>query len=187
MSDRLTDADLARIEAANRERRARREAATPGDHAPNWGYLHECDRALLAAARTDDAAEVIDGLVAEVRRLLAAVARHHAQRADDRCIEDDAALYAAAGLGPHDPRVGDKFEMLKNCARFIDRRCRGGGWPSYAELEAERDRFKEAIAASSAEAKEWYDTTIAALEDRDRYRARVADLEAEVARLRIGA
>jgi hypothetical protein len=31
--------------------------------------------------------------------------------------------------------------MLANCARFIDRRCEGGGWPSYRELEAERDRL----------------------------------------------
>jgi hypothetical protein len=30
---------------------------------------------------------------------------------------------------------------LANCARFIDRRCEGGGWPSYRELEAERDRL----------------------------------------------
>lgn len=141
-----------------------------------------------------DLRDVIDHLKNELngwqvryQNLLAAVKVHHAQRADDRCIEDDAALYAAAGLGPHDPRVGDKFEMLKNCARFIDRRCRGGGWPSYAELEAERDRLKEALTTSLAEAKEWYDKTVAALEDRDRYRARVAELEAEAARLRIGA
>jgi hypothetical protein len=30
--------------------------------------------------------------------------------------------------------------MLRNCERFIDRRCEGGQWPTYVELEAERDR-----------------------------------------------
>lgn len=70
--------------------------------------------------------------------LLGAVRRHAAQKADDRCVADDDALYRAAGLDPDavDRRVGDKFEMLKNCARYIDRRCQGGGWPTYAELEA---------------------------------------------------
>jgi hypothetical protein len=67
--------------------------------------------------------------------LRAAIAEHHVQKADDRCIEDDATLYAAAGLPAHDPRVGDKAAMLRNCQRFIERRCEGGGWPSYADLE----------------------------------------------------
>jgi len=74
--------------------------------------------------------------VAELAKLRAAVAKHHAQKADDRCHLDDDELYAAAGLPPADRRVGDKFEMIKNCTRFIERRCEGGGWPTYAELEA---------------------------------------------------
>lgn len=65
------------------------------------------------------------------------VAQHHGQKADDRCWEDDDRLYAAAGLPPCDRRVGDKVAMLRNCERFISRRCEGGRWPSYAELEAE--------------------------------------------------
>lgn len=71
-----------------------------------------------------------------------AIADHHRQKADDRCIEDDDRLYAAAGLPPCERRVGDKTEMLLNCARFIERRCEGGHWPSYAELEKEIERFK---------------------------------------------
>jgi len=55
--------------------------------------------------------------------LVAAIKRHHGQKADDRCFEDDVALYKAAGLNPADVHVGDKFEMLKNCARFIEKRC----------------------------------------------------------------
>lgn len=46
--------------------------------------------------------------------------------------------------------MGDKFEMLKNCARFIDRRCEGGGWPTYRELE-------EKLAASRKEVKGYQD------------------------------
>ncbi len=67
--------------------------------------------------------------------LLKAVHKHHDQKADDRCVEDDDKLYEAAGLPPCDRRVGDKAAMLKNCERFIDKRCEGGGWPSYKELE----------------------------------------------------
>lgn len=91
-------------------------------------------------------------LAAELGTLKEAIAEHHRQKADDRCIEDDDRLYASAGLPPCDRRVGDKDAMLANCARFIDRRCEGGKWPSYAELEselaaavAERDELREAL------------------------------------------
>ena len=75
-------------------------------------------------------------------RLLAAIKEHHSQKADDRCRLDDDRLYAAAGLPPCDRRVGDKFEMAKNCLRFIDRRCESGGWPTYVEMETENSRLK---------------------------------------------
>ena len=39
-------------------------------------------------------------------RLKLAILDHHDQKADDRCIEDDDRLYAAAGLSPCDRRVG---------------------------------------------------------------------------------
>jgi hypothetical protein len=75
-------------------------------------------------------------VLAELDRLRAAIRTHRDQRADDRCIEDDDRLYAALGDGiPCDRHVGDKAAMLRNCMRFIDRRCEGGTWPSYADLE----------------------------------------------------
>ncbi len=78
----------------------------------------------------------LEAAAAERDRLLVAIVEHHAQKADDRCIEDDDRLYAAAGLPPCDRRVGDKAAMLANCARFIERRCESGDWRSYADLEA---------------------------------------------------
>lgn len=73
----------------------------------------------------------------ENKRLREAITYHHSQKGDDRCIEDDDLLYEAAGLPPVDRRVGDKRAMLKNCERFIDKRCESGGWKTYAELEKE--------------------------------------------------
>jgi hypothetical protein len=84
----------------------------------------------------------------EIERLRAAIIKHRSQKADDRCIEDDDALYAALGDGIGcDRRVGDKAAMLQNCARFIERRCEGGGWPTYAELEAEMSRLRAVLDA----------------------------------------
>lgn len=90
------------------------------------------------------------------RDLLQAVIAHHGQRADDRCFLDDHLVYAAAGLPVADNRVGDKAAMLENCKRFIDKRCAGGGWASYAELESANAKLKaeltqafERIAAQS--------------------------------------
>lgn len=73
-------------------------------------------------------------------RLAEAIRAHRSQKADDRCVEDDDALYAALGDGVEcDRRVGDKAVMLRNCERFIERRCEGGGWLSYRELEQQLD------------------------------------------------
>jgi hypothetical protein len=72
--------------------------------------------------------------------LYAAVLKHYSQKADDRCHFDDDELYAAAGLPTVDRRVGDKFEMTKNCLRFLEKRCEEGGWSTYVELE---DKLKE--------------------------------------------
>lgn len=91
------------------------------------------------------------GAVAEVERLREAIATHRAQKADDRCIEDDDRLYAALHDGvPCDRRVGSKDAMLANCARFIERRCEGGGWPSYVDLEAEVVRLRGIIEGFAA-------------------------------------
>jgi hypothetical protein len=113
------------------------EEQDPGDYRPSPD-----DADFIAHARMD-----VPALLAWVDHLRLAIAEHHSQRADDRCFEDDDRLYAAAGLPPADKRVGDKDEMLKNCARFIDRRCQGGGWPSYRQLEEERDRLLEVCRA----------------------------------------
>ncbi len=83
----------------------------------------------------DDARKEIRDLAFRVNVLESAIREHRSQKADDRCIEDDDRLYAALGDGIKcDRRVGCKQDMLKNCARFIERRCEGGQWPSYASL-----------------------------------------------------
>lgn len=82
---------------------------------------------------------------ARAKKLDDAIRAHRAQKADDRCIEDDDRLYEALGDGIKcDRRVGNKKEMLKNCERFIDRRCVAGNWPTYADLE-ERIRNLEEL------------------------------------------
>lgn len=82
-------------------------------------------------------------------RVFEAVRDHRAQRADDRCIEDDDALYAALEDGIKcDRRVGDKDAMLENCRRFVSQRCEGGGpWKSYRELEQEVEMLKAKLLA----------------------------------------
>ncbi len=77
----------------------------------------------------------VDRLFSRITALENAIRWHRDQKADDRCIEDDDSLYAALGDGIQcDRRVGCKEEMLKNCARFIERRCEGGHWPNHREL-----------------------------------------------------
>lgn len=77
-----------------------------------------------------------------------AIETHRAQKADDRCIEDDDRLYEALGDGIKcDRRVGDKAAMLRNCERFIDRRCVAGHWPTYVELEQEIERLRWVVEA----------------------------------------
>lgn len=78
----------------------------------------------------------VEQLREENQRLKSAVLHHWQQKADDRCIDDDTELYKAFGLEPADHRVGDRFEMLKNCMRFVENRCQGGHWSTYVELES---------------------------------------------------
>ncbi len=86
-------------------------------------------------------------LASTVQTLQDAIITHRAQKADDRCIEDDDRLYEALGDGIKcDRRVGCQLDMVNNCVRFIRNRTEGGGWPTYAELEAERDRLRERVA-----------------------------------------
>jgi|HubBroStandDraft_4_1064222.scaffolds.fasta_scaffold00029_70 hypothetical protein len=98
--------------------------------------------------------EVILSLFAEIDALRIAIAEHHIQKADDRCIEDDDRLYVAAGLPPCDRHVGNKEEMLESCRRFIENRCEGGVWPSYRELEARCRQLGEEVAALHKNADE---------------------------------
>lgn len=102
----------------------------------------------------------------EVVRLRNAIREHRAQKADDRCWLDDVELYSALCDGQMpDPRVGDKAAMLANCSRFIERRCIGGKWPTYVELEMalrtlieEIDRWEASvvkIVPSFTRARKW--------------------------------
>lgn len=100
---------------------------------PDGRYIEAADPTTVAALARDWLA------------LRAAIRTHRDQKADDRCIEDDDRLYAALGDGIKcDRRVGDKAAMLANCQRFIENRCEGGEWRSYAELEAENARLRAA-------------------------------------------
>jgi len=122
--DALTEAELAEIE--NRCSAIRPVHCSVG-HAPSRGEVRL--------------------LIAEIRRLRAAIVKHHDQKADDRCWMDDHELYAAAGLPDPDNCIGDPEAMLANCKRFITSRCRADGpWKSYAELEAENAALRTQIA-----------------------------------------
>jgi hypothetical protein len=113
-----------------------------------WDNIEDPEKFLREEVRGEGYPEPGEWIDQELLRLRAAIVEHHRQRADDRCIEDDDRLYAAAGLPPCDRRVGDKAAMLANCARFIERRCEGGGWPTYAELEKRIADLEAAIAAA---------------------------------------
>ena len=87
-----------------------------------------------------------------------AIRTHRSQKADDRCIEDDDKLYEVLGDGIKcDRRVGSKEEMLKNCARFIDRRCEAGKWPTYKELEDRVSALEEELADLYSKVATWAD------------------------------
>jgi hypothetical protein len=91
--------------------------------------------------------EVVPDLV----KLLHVVREVHAARADDLCWMDIDRIFAAAGLPAPDRRAGDKFAMLKNCARFIDTMCAGGKWRTYAQLEEDVARLTETVSRLRAE------------------------------------
>lgn len=95
------------------------------------------DRIRILEDRYEDVCSLLANRNARITTLESAIAWHRGQRADDRCIEDDDRLYEALGDGIKcDRRVGCQLAMAANCIRFIRNRTEGGGWPSYAELEA---------------------------------------------------
>jgi len=106
----------------------------PEDWPAGWSWQQEAAR---LKAKCDEQTERTCEIKAHRDKLLAAIKEHHDQKADDRCIEDDTRLYAAAGLEPADHHVGDKNAMLENCKRFIEKRCLPGKWKNYTELEQE--------------------------------------------------
>lgn len=81
----------------------------------------------------------------DIDHLLETIEDVHKQHADDCCWMDADRIFVAAGLPVPDRSVGDKFAMVKNCVRFIDVKCSGGTWKSYAELEAENEQLRREL------------------------------------------
>lgn len=110
---------------------------------PN-GYVYGSFAKLLSAARL--------GL-----DLLAVLESIRSERGDDHCWMDIDRVFAAAGQEAPRREVGDKFAMLKNCARYIDVKCDGGDWKSYAELENENKRLHDEADRLTQEEATWRD------------------------------
>jgi hypothetical protein len=78
-------------------------------------------------------------LLAEVRRLQAAVRHHRDQRGDDRCWMDDEELYRALPEGFTPPPRDSRVE-LANCERYIASRHNPG--TEYVSPEREIERLR---------------------------------------------
>lgn len=163
----------------------------------------ECGSFPFVGAMEDCPDTIYQADKCRIRELETAIRAHRDQRADDRCIEDDDKLYAALGDGVTcDRRVGSKADMLKNCERFIQQRCEGGGpWKSYAELEAENARLRRGDFTPEefqnlchkepplsfcdfAEGCHKYQRELFGKSDRDEAKGKIASLEIENALLR---
>lgn len=94
-----------------------------------------------------DAKRVVKHL-RHLEQLLLVIQDVHAQHADDLCWmpADVNRIFEAAGLPPQDLYVGDKAAMLANCERYVACLQSGGGWLSYADLEAENERLRDQVA-----------------------------------------
>ena len=120
----------------------------------------DCQQCLAIKPDIKELEDSIRYLQSLAYKLANAIREHRNQKADDRCIEDDDRLYEALGDGIKcDRKVGNKEEMLANCKRFIENRCDGGKWPSYAELERERDKYFNLAADYSSKLDEWMEYT----------------------------
>lgn len=112
------------------------------------GTAEQCLRALCEShERLRAELQGAELLLAENQKLGDVVKQVHAEHADDLCWMDIDRIFAAAGLPVPDRKVGCKFSMVKNCVRFVGEMCQeGGGWKSYAELEAEIEQLKRSKA-----------------------------------------
>lgn len=81
-----------------------------------------------------------------LEHLLEVIKRVHDSHADDLCWMDIDLIFEAAGLPVPDRKVGDRFEMLRNCSRYIGGMCSDGGpWVSYTQLEGDLAALKYAV------------------------------------------
>lgn len=86
--------------------------------------------------RFGDLSEKLEEKDKRIKELETAIKNHRAQKVDDKCWMDDDVLYSVLNDGiKADYKVGCQEEMLKNCARYIQKRTEDGEWPTYAELE----------------------------------------------------
>lgn len=72
-----------------------------------------------------------DQLLAEAKKLRAAIRYHRDQKGDDRCWVDDVRLYEALPEGPvnYDPTLPPEDVFLENCKRFCRSRQTPVGQP----------------------------------------------------------
>lgn len=83
---------------------------------------------------------------AEYVKLRLAIMLHRDQHGDDRCWLDDLELYKALGdMVVADNTMPIRETFLANCARYYERRCSAGEWPTYQELETRLASFKAAL------------------------------------------
>lgn len=112
-----------------------------------WGARERLDH---AQERLDEIHKIcMDSLRfrggAERDDLVAVIKSVHAAVGDDVCWMDIDKIFAAAGLPVPDRKVGNKYEMLQNCAKFLNVMCDGGEWESYESVLKERDRLRKAV------------------------------------------
>lgn len=113
-----------------------------------FACVEVCDDPASPAEPPDRTKASDDSAIA--RRVLAVVREIHGQFGDDVCWMAIDRIFDAAGLPVPNRAVGDKFAMLKNCARFIDTQCAGGQWESYADVLAERNALRALHAPKAA-------------------------------------
>lgn len=81
-----------------------------------------CDGHDYEDPKTDprEIAEAVANTVQRLRALEDQVVKHHAARGHDRCWENDAELYQAAGLEPGDPQIPEPTEFMQRCRAYCE-------------------------------------------------------------------